>query len=215
MVAFLSVSSAANAAVYSQDFNNIGFAGPSLNLGPNDTFSDRYNPADYRAINNFDNWTFTGGAYLATNGATNGAAYTDGAVLLNENGLTSASLTLTNLTAGQQYILSFNVYGDNRPASLGFNPNWTIYVNGADFDGVDHNAGTFAGYPFQTSFIATGNDTFTLTQFSAQQASPIFDDFAIAAVPEPSTWAMMILGFAGVGFLAYRRRSHSTPFRVA
>jgi hypothetical protein len=25
-------------------------------------------------------------------------------------------------------------------------------------------------------------------------------------VPEASTWAMMILGFAGVGFLAYRRR---------
>jgi len=30
---------------------------------------------------------------------------------------------------------------------------------------------------------------------------------AIAAVPEPSTWAMMILGFAGVGFMAYRRSS--------
>ncbi len=28
-----------------------------------------------------------------------------------------------------------------------------------------------------------------------------------AAVPEPSTWAMMILGFAGVGFMAYRRKS--------
>ena len=28
----------------------------------------------------------------------------------------------------------------------------------------------------------------------------------IAAVPEPSTWAMMILGFAGVGFMAYRRK---------
>jgi outer membrane lipase/esterase len=27
-----------------------------------------------------------------------------------------------------------------------------------------------------------------------------------APVPEPSTWAMMILGFAGVGFLTYRRR---------
>jgi len=25
-------------------------------------------------------------------------------------------------------------------------------------------------------------------------------------VPEASTWAMMILGFAGVGLLAYRRR---------
>jgi hypothetical protein len=29
----------------------------------------------------------------------------------------------------------------------------------------------------------------------------------VASVPEPSTWAMMILGFAGVGFLAYRRRN--------
>ncbi|MEH2536032.1 hypothetical protein V1277_004668 [Bradyrhizobium sp. AZCC 1588] len=28
----------------------------------------------------------------------------------------------------------------------------------------------------------------------------------VAAVPEPSTWAMMILGFVGVGFLTYRRR---------
>ena len=28
----------------------------------------------------------------------------------------------------------------------------------------------------------------------------------VAPVPEPSTWAMMILGFTGVGFIAYRRR---------
>jgi hypothetical protein len=27
------------------------------------------------------------------------------------------------------------------------------------------------------------------------------------AVPEPSTWAMMLLGFCGLGFLAYRRKS--------
>ena len=30
---------------------------------------------------------------------------------------------------------------------------------------------------------------------------------SISAVPEPSTWAMMILGFATIGFIAYRRRS--------
>jgi hypothetical protein len=29
----------------------------------------------------------------------------------------------------------------------------------------------------------------------------------VAAVPEPSTWAMMVLGFAGLGFMAYRRKS--------
>jgi len=31
----------------------------------------------------------------------------------------------------------------------------------------------------------------------------------MAPVPEPSTWAMMIIGFAGVGFMAYRRRISS------
>jgi hypothetical protein len=29
---------------------------------------------------------------------------------------------------------------------------------------------------------------------------------AVSAVPEPSTWAMMLLGFAGVGFMACRRK---------
>jgi hypothetical protein len=35
-----------------------------------------------------------------------------------------------------------------------------------------------------------------------------------ATVPEPSTWAMMILGFFGVGFMAYRRKSQ-TSLRLA
>lgn len=30
---------------------------------------------------------------------------------------------------------------------------------------------------------------------------------ATPAVPEPSTWAMMLLGFLGVGFVAYRRKN--------
>jgi len=34
-----------------------------------------------------------------------------------------------------------------------------------------------------------------------------------AAVPEPSTWAMMLLGFAGVGFLAYRQKRSRMAFR--
>jgi hypothetical protein len=38
----------------------------------------------------------------------------------------------------------------------------------------------------------------------------MYDDLvsgSIAPVPELSTWAMMILGFCGLGFMAYRRRS--------
>jgi hypothetical protein len=37
---------------------------------------------------------------------------------------------------------------------------------------------------------------------------------AVAAVPEPSTWAMLILGFAGVGFMAYRRKNQGSAFRM-
>ena len=39
----------------------------------------------------------------------------------------------------------------------------------------------------------------------------------VAAVPEPSTWAMMMLGFAGVGFLSYRRtrRNGGLSLRLA
>jgi hypothetical protein len=36
----------------------------------------------------------------------------------------------------------------------------------------------------------------------------------VGAVPEPSTWAMMMLGFAGLGFLAYRRSSRAAVATV-
>jgi hypothetical protein len=35
----------------------------------------------------------------------------------------------------------------------------------------------------------------------------------VGAIPEPSTWAMMILGFFGIGFMAYRRKGQ-TAFRL-
>jgi PEP-CTERM motif len=56
---------------------------------------------------------------------------------------------------------------------------------------------------------ATGGSNFGSCSFGVltvhSTESPI--TIAVAAVPEPSTWAMMILGFAGVGFMAYRRKS--------
>lgn len=32
-------------------------------------------------------------------------------------------------------------------------------------------------------------------------------DFVVTSAPEPSTWVMLVLGFASVGFIAYRRKS--------
>jgi len=41
-------------------------------------------------------------------------------------------------------------------------------------------------------------------------------DFVVGgAVPEPSTWAMMLIGFAGLGFAAYRRREPNHLQRAA
>ena len=56
----------------------------------------------------------------------------------------------------------------------------------------------------------------TISDFDIAITLP--DGFAIvspqvAAVPEPSTWAMLLIGFAGIGYLTYRRR-HS-PLIVA
>lgn len=36
------------------------------------------------------------------------------------------------------------------------------------------------------------------------------DGFSVTAVPEPSTWAMLLIGFAGIGFMAYRRKNKKT-----
>lgn len=59
------------------------------------------------------------------------------------------------------------------------------------------------------SFQATGAST--LISLIGDTANPSYiglDNVNVAAVPEPATWAMMILGFFGIGFMAYRRRSH-------
>jgi hypothetical protein len=37
----------------------------------------------------------------------------------------------------------------------------------------------------------------------------------LGVVPEPSTWAMTILGFCGIGFMAYRRKQNAPALRIA
>jgi PEP-CTERM motif len=53
-----------------------------------------------------------------------------------------------------------------------------------------------------------------ITGFSMSSSQNSFEITNISAVPEPATWAMMVLGFLGVGFMAYRRKDKAT-FRLA
>jgi PEP-CTERM motif len=48
--------------------------------------------------------------------------------------------------------------------------------------------------------------------YSRQNGTPSI--LQVSAVPEPSTWAMMILGFVGVGFMAYRRKQNGPSLRL-
>jgi len=65
-------------------------------------------------------------------------------------------------------------------------------------------------------FLATASNgevitsgTLTTTGGPITSLSQVRVDLA-AAVPEPSSWAMMMLGFVGIGLMAYRRRSNQT-----
>jgi hypothetical protein len=73
------------------------------------------------------------------------------------------------------------------------------------FNDVNHVLDTL-GY----DFAANGaNESFNWRLIDSACSGPDCGG-TIGSVPEPSTWAMMILGFAGVGFMAYRRRKDST-----
>jgi hypothetical protein len=50
----------------------------------------------------------------------------------------------------------------------------------------------------------TGLAPFTQVTFSSTGNA---FEFSLAAVPEPSTWAMMALGFVSLGYVAFRRKS--------
>jgi probable HAF family extracellular repeat protein len=71
-----------------------------------------------------------------------------------------------------------------------------------------NNRGQIVGYgidPFgrQETFLLTPSSDLIVSTLPVPIPQPPFT----GAVPEPSTWAMLLIGFAGVGFMAYRRKS--------
>jgi hypothetical protein len=102
-------------------------------------------------------------------------------------------------------------------------------------------AGNLRGVPPQTTVVSLGGQSFSFTPLASQgytletvfftatsgvldfkdlgpsdQQGNLLDDVTVTAgIPEASTWAMMILGFLGVGFMAYRRKAARPTFRLA
>ena len=96
-----------------------------------------------------------------------------------------------------------------------------LIQNGGDLD-LDILTNTSNGL-FPSTFAGgsaiAGPDTFFLSSgsiiFTPFGAGTLTFESSLdttAAVPEPSTWAMLLLGFATIGFLAFRQRK--TTFRL-
>jgi hypothetical protein len=52
-------------------------------------------------------------------------------------------------------------------------------------------------------------------EYSVDFTTPVVGGSIPGAVPEPSTWAMLLIGFAAVGFMAYRRKQNGAALSVA
>ena len=76
-------------------------------------------------------------------------------------------------------------------------------------EGVGQTTQVWKQYTYE-GIAATNSTTFTfLSGDPSNDFSSAFDNVAINTidgVPEASTWAMMILGFLGVGFMTYGKR---------
>lgn len=122
---------------------------------------------------------------------------------------TTVSETL--LAAG---LLNFS-FGANQPTSS--------VDNGSNPLVIPTNSPNFFVSFFDSTGIQTYNHLGALSGTSGvialddggggNPADADYDDlvvrFAVTAVPEASTWAMMLLGFAGMAFLAYRRKPNA------
>jgi len=76
---------------------------------------------------------------------------------------------------------------------------------GGDFNlGLGGGSGAF-GYLFNASQLNAAGGA----NANTAAGSTSLDTFTVSAVPEISTWAMMIFGFLGVGLIAYRRQNGS------
>jgi hypothetical protein len=115
----------------------------------------------------------------------------------------TSSVNATASVLASAGFLNF-AFGANQNAPTvinGFNPSAptdkpNFFISFYDKNG---NLGALSGTSGVIAFDDGGNP-----------ADADYDDlvvrFNVSAVPEPTTWAMMLIGFAGIGFLAYRRR---------
>jgi hypothetical protein len=113
----------------------------------------------------------------------------------------TANFDTVNITATQIIITDVRTA---ESASLASGSPFKITLTDTSFpDGI-----TQLSNSFDSSAFTLSGSTFTFNSFGTSKPATYTAVFGFAAaVPEPSTWAMLLLGFAGIGFMAYRQKS--------
>jgi hypothetical protein len=210
LMAGLSVATIARA-----DVINVTVAGPGLDTSVGANFNSQ--PLGPVApVFSVGDWTFTAGSNTEINILSDGTGAqplgTTGRYLsVLGNGTENVSFSARNSVSF--FWGSIDTY------------NTIQFSDGTTFTGTDIAALFVGGQADGCQTLTNCNRYFTftdttganLTGFSVSSAQNSFEITNISAVPEPATWAMMILGFLGLGFLGYRRssRSSSPTFRMA
>lgn len=134
------------------------------------------------------------------------AAYNGGYTLGSPDSVGASDLFWMNVAGvGPTFVAGTQTYVMHTLSDWGdlLGPNWFVSAFGVG-DGSGAGAG-FDAYVDHLS-LATSSPTFG-TQTYDFQATP--------AVPEPATWAMMLVGFGGIGFQMRRSRKGSAPLTQA
>jgi hypothetical protein len=180
------------------------------------------------------NTTFTASYVFDTNNVSPGFTLSNGQIDLIQGGsgypaltpAVSAALTIngqTFTTNGSYFseLLSRNIatagyfqsYSEVDPTST-----TSIFYNYIDTNDPSAPILTSLTTPFTYSVQANANYIVSnqgLFQIGSDYLALFSNTVTLTdSVPEPSTWAMMILGFAGIGFMAYRKRKNGLAFRA-
>lgn len=161
----------------------------------------------------------TAEGYVACCGVTGSPAELANSMVFFGSGNVGQTNTLSQTFAtvvGGAYTLTFHAGALGAPAASNSLLASVGGISDSFLLGTSVSANLPGGFGF--AFIGTGLDTltFTVTSFSFDNADAVVDKISVqgpapmAAVPEPATWAVMLIGFYGAGAMVRSARRQRT-----